>query len=383
MLNSNVPLVDQRTGLMSREWFRFFEQLNILVQSGGGGGGGVTTLNGDVTGSGTGTISTVLAAVPVVAGSYTNADITVDAKGRVIAASGNVDVIPGGSTTQVQYNNAGAFAGNANFTYDAGTNTVTFGNVTGSALAMTIQPKAPTVLEDSGNLIIKTADAVKANSTTGDVRINPGKATGSILAGPLVLRGGSSSNNFSSSISLFGSSPTNGGGLSLVSAGGPTAGSFLLQAGTGTGSGGIGGAFLLTAGGSSGANGTGGSFNAEAGSTSGVNGAAGAVTFTAGSAFAGGFPGNINFNLGYDGLGVNFASIYFNGPNNTAFQITDDGTAELIAFFGATPVVKQTTSIASATRTAVGGAAVNTNDTFGGYTIGQIVTALKAYGLLV
>jgi hypothetical protein len=46
-------------------------------------------------------------------------------------------------------------------------------------------------------------------------------------------------------------------------------------------------------------------------------------------------------------------------------------------------VPQQTTAIATVARTAVaGGNAVDDNDTFGGYTIGQIVTALKAYGLL-
>ena len=39
---------------------------------------------------------------------------------------------PGGSTTQVQYNNAGAFAGSANFTFD-GTNVLVAGTVSGGS----------------------------------------------------------------------------------------------------------------------------------------------------------------------------------------------------------------------------------------------------------
>lgn len=45
-------------------------------------------------------------------------------------------------------------------------------------------------------------------------------------------------------------------------------------------------------------------------------------------------------------------------------------------------VVQQTTSITGATRVGGGGAALTDTDTFDGYTVGQVVAALKAYGLL-
>lgn len=86
------------------------------------------SFNGSGNVTGTGTLATVNANV----GSFTSASITVDAKGRITAASSGAGASPGGSNTQVQYNNAGVFAGSANLTFN-GTNLTCGGTVTANS----------------------------------------------------------------------------------------------------------------------------------------------------------------------------------------------------------------------------------------------------------
>lgn len=76
----------------------------ISIASSGGGGGGVTSLN------------SLSGALTIVAGS----GITVTPSGSniTIASTGGGGSTPGGSTTQLQYNNAGSFGGIANATFD-------------------------------------------------------------------------------------------------------------------------------------------------------------------------------------------------------------------------------------------------------------------------
>lgn len=57
-------------------------------------------------------------------------------------------------------------------------------------------------------------------------------------------------------------------------------------------------------------------------------------------------------------------------------------SSALVGLWGATPIVQPTTAVAAATRVGGGGTAVTDTDTFGGYTIGQIVAAMKNIGAL-
>jgi len=57
-------------------------------------------------------------------------------------------------------------------------------------------------------------------------------------------------------------------------------------------------------------------------------------------------------------------------------------TTSLVGFWGATPIAQPTTAVASATRVGGGGTALTDTDTFDGYTLSQIVKALRNIGAL-
>ena len=83
-----------------------------------------------------------------------------------------------------------------------------------------------------------------------------------------------------------------------------------------------------------------------------------------------------------DGGNVNIA----NGKNlvfgtSTGTQIGSSSSQKL-AFWGKTPIVQPTTAIARTVHTSVGGTVINDNDTFGGYTLDQAITALINCGIL-
>lgn len=57
-------------------------------------------------------------------------------------------------------------------------------------------------------------------------------------------------------------------------------------------------------------------------------------------------------------------------------------TSEKFAFWAATPIVQPTTGVGAATLTGGGGATLTDTDTFDGYTLKQVVKALRNMGLL-
>ena len=58
------------------------------------------------------------------------------------------------------------------------------------------------------------------------------------------------------------------------------------------------------------------------------------------------------------------------------------GSSGLLGFYGATPIAQPTTAGAAATRVAGAGASVLVDDTYDGYTLAQVVKALRTVGLL-
>lgn len=118
---------------------RFNQVANELEGFGGGtpqwtplivaGTGGISQLTGDVTaGPGTGSQVATLATVNPDVGSFTNANVTVDGKGRITAVSNGSSTLPGGPSGAVQFNDTGTFGGSNQFTWDDSATILTLTN---------------------------------------------------------------------------------------------------------------------------------------------------------------------------------------------------------------------------------------------------------------
>jgi hypothetical protein len=72
----------------------------------------------------------------------------------------------------------------------------------------------------------------------------------------------------------------------------------------------------------------------------------------------------------------------FDTATREAFRIEATGSAAAIGFLGATAIARQTTSVASSAIASGSGTSSKQDDTFDGYTVAQVVKALRNYGLL-
>lgn len=237
----------------------------------------------------------------------------------VTPATPAVATVPGGSNTQVQFNDSSAFGGDANFTFDKTTNVLGVDALTGTALTFTLKPAAASASSDSPILNLS------------------GQAGGSAaLGGAVNITGGAGGTE---------------GGVVLISSGANPSGG--------------GGALIRV----------GGILGAELPDDIRLE--------TNNRTTAADPGGNVNVLTGTGGAGAAAGSFKVYAGGFLAFRVGCDSTgARLIGLYSATPVARATVAGAASVFVANAGVAVFDVSTFDGYTLAQVVKALRNIGAL-
>ena len=230
---------------------------------------------------------------------------------------------PAGSTTQIQFNNAGAFGATAGFSYNTSTSTF---NIAPANTNVIIEPVAPTGSQTSTSISLRTKNASATNGAGGNIFVSTGSGLGTGASGRISFSTAASS-NVSGSISFVAGNGTNSGGAMTFAAGAGTGtnsngGGIQIQSGIGNGTGSGGGLEII--GGNCVGTGFGGGFAMFGGFASlGVGG---------------------DFQLIAGGGGAASGSLYIGTDSNpSCLTITEDGSANSqMGFFNATPVAQPT-----------------------------------------
>lgn len=199
-----VDFLDPRTGKVSREWYLFL--LNLYTLTGGG------------------TNSNSLSDLQQAPQNSVTSEEFLAALERISGleeSPSSVPTAPAGENNQVQYNDGGGFGSSSLFTYDVVTNTISFGNITGSVLAMVVQPKPPGASEAGGALTLRTPNAVRADTAGAPVVIRAGNGLGAGVGGsvefiPGTSPGGNGSHKIKDSSGTTAIEVTDSGAGSLI-----------------------------------------------------------------------------------------------------------------------------------------------------------------------
>lgn len=108
--------------------------------------------------------------------------------------SGGGGGTPGGSNTDIQYNNSGAFGGNASFTFD-GSQTVDLGNFLNDGNAVLKVHGTITSGTDGGNATALTIRTANAAGKAPDITLRVGTSSGNNVGAQVNIAAGAEGNN--------------------------------------------------------------------------------------------------------------------------------------------------------------------------------------------